>query len=87
MNAIPAFHNYPNPFQTSTTIEYTLPDGISSAMFTVYSSDGALMKTIKGLHQSGVIEFDGSQLPEGVYFYQLTAANHPKWVNKMLLQR
>jgi hypothetical protein len=87
MNAIPAFHNYPNPFQTSTIIDYTLPDGISSAILTVYSSDGALMKTFKGLHQSGVIEFDGTQLPEGLYFYQLTAANHAKWVNKMLLQR
>ncbi|MBI5058863.1 T9SS type A sorting domain-containing protein [candidate division KSB1 bacterium] len=68
--------NYPNPFNPVTTIAFTLPAAghVSLRVFDVIGREVAT--PVDGLLAAGAhqIPFSGSDLPSGVYFYQLTAA-------------
>ena len=78
--------NYPNPFNPSTTISYGLKEK-SNARLTLLNSLGEEIAVLineeqdKGYHK---VEFDGSKLSSGVYFYKLTAGNFIS-TRKMLL--
>lgn len=70
--------NFPNPFNPVTTIQYEIP--VSSLVtLTVYDRTGreaaVLVRQNKqpGRH---TIEFDGSKLASGIYFYRLTAGGN-----------
>ncbi|MBV6419792.1 MAG: hypothetical protein DAHOPDDO_01017 [Ignavibacteriaceae bacterium] len=76
------FQNYPNPFNPSTKIKYTIPASLNPSkgrtlvQLRVYDILGREVKVLVNEEkQSGVyeIEFDGSSLSGGVYFYRLTA--------------
>ena len=64
--------NVPNPFSNVTSIEYFLPNQITSAKIIVYSKDG---KEIKQINLSGKgkgkITVDASTLSAGAYNYSL----------------
>lgn len=67
--------NFPNPFNPSTTIEYSLPEQ-SEITISVYSIVGELVAMlVSGNVEAGYhrINFDASQLPSGTYVYQLKA--------------
>lgn len=69
--------NYPNPFNPATIIEYSLPQQ-SFVTISVYSIPGELVKTlvnesIEAGYQK--VNFDASDLPSGVYIYQIKAVN------------
>lgn len=69
------FSNFPNPFNPSTTIKYSLPK-MSNVKIEIYSSTGELLKTLasgvqnKGIHSK---TFNSGNLPSGVYFYKMEA--------------
>ncbi|MDQ3022597.1 MAG: T9SS type A sorting domain-containing protein [Bacteroidota bacterium] len=69
--------NYPNPFNPSTTIKYN----ISESGFVNLSVYNSLGKEVRNLINSNVnagsysIDFNGSELNSGVYFYKLTYIN------------
>ncbi len=68
------FQNYPNPFNPLTNIKYGLPSS-SIVRISIYDALGKLVDVIKDEYVvSGehTIEFDGSNLSSGVYYYQLT---------------
>lgn len=81
-------HNYPNPFNPSTTIEFTLPFPLD-VQLTVYNILGQQVQLLAdhaysaGVHQ---VRFDGSTLSSGVYIYRLSAANQVL-TRKMVLVR
>jgi hypothetical protein len=65
--------NYPNPFNPHTKIEYRITDS-GLVNLKVYDWLGRVVATlVYELKPSGKneVEFDGSGLPAGVYFYQL----------------
>jgi hypothetical protein len=78
--------NYPNPFNPITVINYTIPEK-GNVELTVYNSVGQKVNTLvndiqsKGSYE---IEFDGSNLSSGIYFYELRT-NKSYLVSKMLL--
>jgi len=88
--------NYPNPFNPSTKIRYSIPSvemhgGASqqNVMLKVYDVLGSEIATLINEERApGVyeVEFDGSKLSSGIYFYILTAGSF-KAVNKMILMR
>ena len=78
--------NYPNPFNPTTKIRYTIQNtGTSAAVFTqlkVYDILGREVATlVNGEKSSGnyEVQFDGSNLPSGVYYYRLSVS---AWSNQ-----
>jgi hypothetical protein len=79
--------NYPNPFNPVTKIRYDLPDK-SKINLTVYDVAGRKIKTLyHGWQYAGThsIDFDGSGLSSGLYFYQLTTADGYRQTRRMIL--
>ena len=78
--------NYPNPFNPSTTITYTLPEP-APVTLAVYSITGQKVVTLvdeamgAGTH---IVVFDGTDSPSGLYFYRLESPGYTK-TGKMLL--
>ena len=80
------FSNYPNPFNPSTIIKYELKEPIHISL-KVFDSLGRLVKVLQESTQSPgryEVEFDGSDLSSGMYFYRLTSDNF-NFTKKMLL--
>ena len=77
--------NYPNPFNPTTKIKYSIPSvetrHASSVQLVVY--DLVNRKQRPGNYE---VEFDGSKLASGVYFYKLTAGNYSA-VKKLILMK
>ena len=67
-------HNYPNPFAGTTTFSYDLPAD-DRVKLRVYDVLGRVVETLVNTSQPAgpyEIEFDGSHLTAGVYFYRFT---------------
>jgi hypothetical protein len=81
-------HNYPNPFNPSTTIRYALPER-SRVTLSVYNTLGQEVATLvnntegPGYHE---VKFDGSNLASGVYFYRLQAGSFVKTMKSVLIR-
>ena len=86
-------NNYPNPFNSSTTIQYTLPRN-EYVRLSIYSISGQLVKTIEnGVRSVGVhteswngTDARGRSATSGIYFYRLEAGGET-FVKKMVLMR
>ncbi|MGD8781356.1 MAG: cyclophilin-like fold protein [Ignavibacteria bacterium] len=83
--------NYPNPFNPATAIQYTIPNagqnGSQLVKLKVYNLLGKEVATIVNEAQTAgsyQVEFDGSQLSSGVYFYQLETGNFTD-IKKLIL--
>jgi hypothetical protein len=80
--------NYPNPFNPVTTINYQLPVS-GHVTLKVFDALGKEVSTLVNETKTGgrySIEFDGSQLSSGVYFYELRSGNFVS-VKKLLLMK
>lgn len=81
------FQNYPNPFNPATKIKFSVMSGDKDIILKVFDLSGKEMSVVAfGKFQPGTYEvlFDGSSLPSGVYFYELTSGTY-KEVKKMVL--
>lgn len=88
INSFSLSQNYPNPFNPTTKISWQ--SSIRSwQTLKVYNVLGKEIKTLVdeerpvGKHE---VEFDGTSLPSGIYFYQLKAGNYVK-TKKMILMK
>jgi hypothetical protein len=80
--------NYPNPFNNSTTIGFSLPDA-AQVVLSVHDANGRhVSKLVDGWRDAGVHEvtFDGSGLVSGVYFYRIETGDFSA-VRKMVLMK
>lgn len=72
--------NFPNPFNPSTKISFTIPGGINhKIVLKVFDLLGnEVAKLLDEFKSAGVyvIEFNASELKSGVYIYQLSAGNY-----------
>jgi len=80
------YQNYPNPFNPTTTISFDLSqtDHVSLKIFDIIGQEVANLVNSErsaGTHQ---IQWDASDLPSGIYFYQIQAGNFSK-IKKMNL--
>jgi hypothetical protein len=78
--------NYPNPFNPTTRIEFTLPEA-SKVKLRVYDVLGREVMVLKDeLLEAGyhTVEFSGTALSSGLYFYRLEAGKFTA-LKKMLL--
>lgn len=80
--------NYPNPFNPSTSISYSIPEKefVELKVFDLLGREVASL--ISGEQQAGryTVKFDGSNLTSGVYIYRLSAGKYIQ-SNKMTLMK
>ncbi len=81
--------NYPNPFNPTTTIEF-IPRASGKAHLTVYNSAGQKVKQVFNRYvaqgKKYRVNFDGSNLASGVYFYTLKVADKIETRKMVLLK-
>lgn len=78
--------NYPNPFNPSTKIDFNLPDD-GNVSIRVFDMTGKELKTLVDEFKTAgyyTIEFNGSDLSSGIYYYKLESGSF-KETKKMLL--
>jgi len=69
--------NYPNPFNPTTIISYQIPSE-SKVVLKVYNILGGEVATLVNENKAAgsySVQFNGSSLASGVYFYQIKAGN------------
>ncbi len=84
--SVELFQNFPNPYNPTTTINYQLPNN-NFVTLKVYNLLGEEIATlVNGEVEAGVheVQFDGSKLSSGIYFYKLTAGKFTE-IKKMML--
>ena len=87
------YQNYPNPFNPNTKIKYSIPSVGSrdrvSVQLIVSNILGKEVATLVNEEKPAgnyEIEFDGTGLPSGIYFYQLKAGSFVETKKMMLLK-
>ena len=81
-------HNFPNPFNPSTTIDFEL-NNPSQVNITIYNIKGQKIQTLTsnyyaaGNHQ---LNWDAINQPSGIYFYQI-ATEYSTLTQKMILMK
>jgi hypothetical protein len=81
-------NNYPNPFNPSTTISYSVPE-LSFVTIIVYDVLGKEITTLVNNEKpvgSYEVEFNATALPSGIYFYQIQAGSFVE-TKKMVLMK
>ena len=88
--------NAPNPFNPSTTISYSIPEGQSevAVKLTVFNLRGQLVKTLVQSHQTAGqyrVQWDGinensQRVTSGVYLYRLQAGNFTQTRKMVILK-
>ncbi len=73
-NSFSLFQNYPNPFNPITTIKYIVSKSGYIELVIYDISGNEITKLVDAEQQPGYyqVEFDGSDLNNGIYFYKLT---------------
>jgi len=87
-NQIKLHSNYPNPFNPVTNIKFELSEK-GFIELNVYNILGQLVKIlIKGEFPQGIhsVEFNASNLPSGVYFYQIKSGNYMESKKMVLIK-
>jgi PKD repeat protein len=85
------YQNYPNPFNPSTKIKFTVPSVgayrntfVQLKVYDVLGNEFAILVKEEKVAGTYEVEFDGNDLPSGIYFYSLIAGNFNE-TKKMLL--
>ncbi len=87
------FENYPNPFNPTTTIKFSLKES-GNVTLRIYSIDGRLVKTlVNNMMPSGEfsVRWDGKDdnnipVPSGNYLYKIEAPNYVKTLKALLIK-
>jgi len=92
-NGFSLSQNYPNPFNPSTTIKYSIPNDekreTSNVKLIVYDILGKEVATLVNNQQKAgnyEVKFNASNLPSGIYFYQISAENFTKTMKLNLIK-
>ncbi len=80
--------NYPNPFNPATTVSFTIPKP-GNVSFRVFDPKGSEVRNyLNAFLQSGTynVQIEGSDLPSGVYFYELQTEDFREAKRMILLK-
>jgi hypothetical protein len=77
----------PNPSAGDAAISYTLPQGEQKGTITLYSITGQLIQAYPVTGNKNILHIDHSDLPSGIYMYQLRTASTASELKKMSIVR
>ena len=80
--------NFPNPFNPSTTIQYTIPES-GKVRLSVFNELGEEVKTlVNETKEPGVykVEFNANEFPSGIYFYKIQSGSFVDTKKMILLK-
>lgn len=86
--SINIFQNYPNPFNPTTTIEYFLPSK-QHVLIKVFDALGREVNILVNQNQlpgSHKVTFDASNLPSGIYYFELRTNTLSKRIKGVLIR-
>lgn len=80
--------NFPNPFNPTTKIEFSLPldNNVEIKVFNVLGMEVATLLNEHRQAGTHTVEFNASNLSSGIYFYKLVSGNYSE-IKKMILLR
>lgn len=80
--------NYPNPFNPITTINYSLPHKslVSISIYDLLGREVIQLISEEKLPGNYSIEFDGSKLSSGIYFYKMHAGDYIRLKKAVLIK-
>ena len=84
--------NFPNPFNPSTTIKYSVPTGWDKSfnsllkVYDIFGRQVAILVNEKQRPGNYKVKFDGSKLSSGIYYYTLTMGNFVNTKKMVLLK-
>jgi hypothetical protein len=80
------YQNYPNPFNPTTRLDYEISKGqfVSLTVYNILGREISIL--VNGYKSPGTheVEFNGSELPSGIYFYRIDTPGFSA-VKKMML--
>ena len=88
LNEFTLSQNYPNPFNPSTTIRYQLPvkSFVTIKIYDILGREVATLVTEEKPSGNYDVQFEGTGLTSGIYFYHLKAGDYSE-TKKMILLR
>ncbi len=84
------YQNYPNPFNPVTKIKFEIPGGtdrselVKIVIYDILGREAAVLVNQNMKPGKFEVEFNGAELPSGVYFYKISAGDFTD-VKKMIL--
>ncbi len=82
------YQNVPNPFNSTTAIEYYIPDNAANANIYVFDLTGELLQSYPiNAFGKGQVTISGSTLNAGMYIYSLVVDNEIVDTKRMILTR
>jgi Chaperone of endosialidase/Secretion system C-terminal sorting domain len=85
MNGFYLGQNTPNPFKTSTVIEYSLPEGETEASILLLNLNGQTLREFKLTAVKGSITIESNTMQKGMYLYSLIANGEEIATKKMIV--
>jgi hypothetical protein len=82
------YQSFPNPFNPSTTIKYSVPIGdiVNIKIYDILGKEVATLVNEYNTAGTYNVEFNGSKFASGVYFYQLQAGSFVETKKMILLK-
>jgi hypothetical protein len=62
---------YPNPSGSTVTVPYHLPEGVNTGEIILFDGSGQILRSYRVDHTFHELIIQTSDLPKGVYLYQL----------------
>jgi hypothetical protein len=87
-NKFALYQNYPNPFNANTNIEFRIPKNefVTLKIFNLLGEEVATLLSASLLSGYHTVNWDGSDLASGVYFYRLKAGEFVQIRKALLLK-
>lgn len=86
--AFALLENYPNPFNPTTQIQYSLPESVD-VILSIFNALGQRVGVLVNERKAAgfhTITFEASDLPSGIYFYNLQAGSFSQTRAMMLIK-
>ncbi len=82
------YQNYPNPFNPTTTIKFNLSQNIFVSLCVYNTLGQKIVKLVNQELSAGThsVDFDATELPNGIYFYKIQTGNFIQTKKMILLK-